>query len=192
MNPAVQSAWVAAISGLAGVLVGVGGTTFVAIKGFRNTREATRETLKETRDATQKTLDAAREATRETLDARKDDRLWAKKADAYQDAMTDALQRGDLRQQVLDRKTPPEDALKRPVSQEWYDMQGRLTTFGAPEVVKAFKDSWETTQHLLKVHPPDTIAVTEVLRDDLHDAMVADDALVSAIRCDLGIEPVDT
>lgn len=168
MDPTVQGAWVAAASGLVGVLVGVGGTTFVAIKGFRNTRDATQL----------------------TLDARRDDRLWARKANAYQDAMTAALQRHDRRQQVLDAKASP-DSLELQVSQEWYDMQGRLRTFGEPKVVMAFDDSMKASKRL-NVHHGDTIAVTEEFRDDLHNAMAADDALVWAIRSDLGIEPVGT
>jgi hypothetical protein len=169
MNPTVQSAWVAAASGLVGVLVGVGGTTFVAIKGFRNTRDATQQ----------------------ALNARRDDRLWAKKADAYQDAMTAALQRHDVRQQVLDAEAPPE-ALKSQVSEEWFYMQGRLRTFGAPKVVTAFEHSMKASERLPDVHQDDTIALTEEFTQDLHKAMDADEALVWAIRCDLGIEPVDT
>ena|SRR5215469_4701233 len=168
MDPTVQGAWVAAASGLVGVLVGVGGTTFVAVKGFRNTRDATQETLV----------------------ARRDDRLWTRKADAYQDAMTAALQRHDRRQQVLDAKAPPE-ALELQVSQEWFDMQGRLRTFGAAKVVTAFEHSMKASERL-NVHYEDAIAVTEAFEEDLHNAMVADDALVWAIRCDLGIEPVGT
>jgi hypothetical protein len=168
MDPAVQSAWVAAVSAFVGVLVGVTGTTIVAVKGFRNTR-----------DATQK-----------ALDARRDDRLWARKADAYQDAMTAALQRHDRRQKVLDAKAPPE-SLELQVSQEWFDMQGRLRTFGAPKVVTAFEDSMKASERL-NVDNEDTIAVTGEFKDDLHNAMAADDALVWAIRRDLGIEPVGT
>ncbi|SRR6266404_3592833 len=164
MDPTVQGAWVAAASGFVGVMVGVGGTAFVAIKGFRNTR-----------DATQKMLEAGRY-----------DRLWARKADAYQDAMTAALQRHDRRQQVLDAKAPRK-SLERHVSQEWYYMQGRLQTFGAPEVVTAFEKSMQTSERLDDHHEA-TTAGTEEFKDDLHNAMVADDALVRAIRCDLDIE----
>ena len=160
MDPTVQGAWVAAASGLVGVLVGVGGTTFVAVKGFRSTRDATQE----------------------TLDARRDDRLWVRKADAYQDAMTAALRRHDRRQQVLDAKAPPE-ALEPQVSQEWFDMQGRLRTFGAAKVVTAFEHSMKASERL-SVYRQDT----KEFKGDLHNAMVADDALVWAIRCDLGIE----
>lgn len=160
MDPTVQGAWVAAASGFVGVMVGVGGTAFVAIKGFRNTR-----------DATQK-----------MLDARRDDRLWARQADAYQDAMTAALQRHDRRQQVVDAKAPPED-LEGHVGQEWYVMQGRLKTFGTPKVVTAFENSMHISERL-----DATTAGTKEFKADLHKAMVADDALMRAIRRDLDID----
>jgi hypothetical protein len=175
MDPTVQGAWVAAVSGFVGVLVGVGGATLVATKGSRNARVATEKTLEATRDATQKALDASRA-----------DRLWARRADAYQDAMTAALQRHDRRQQVLDAEVSAE-ALELKVGQEWYDMLGRLRTFGTPKVVTAFEHSMKVSERL-NVHRQDT----KEFKGDLHNAMAADDALVRAIRSDLGIEQVDT
>jgi len=164
MDPQVQGAWIAAATGVVGIV----GTAIVAIAGFRNTRRATDK----------------------TLGARRDDRLWARKADAYQDAMTAALQRHDRRQQVLDAKAPPE-AGELQVSQEWFDMQGRLRTFGASKVVTAFEDSMKATERLnIRHENPD--AVTKEFKDELHNAMAADVVLVRAIRRDLGIEPVGT
>jgi hypothetical protein len=74
MTPQVEAAWIAAGSALLGVLVGIAGTTIVAIAGFRNAR-----------DAADRTLLAAR-----------GDRLWARKADAYQDALTASLKRSAI------------------------------------------------------------------------------------------------
>jgi hypothetical protein len=161
MDPIVQSAWVAAASAFVGILVGVGGTTFITLK-----------------------------STKETLKARHDERLWDRKANAYQDAMTAALQRHDRRQQAVDTKASPE-TLDLKVGQEWYDMQGRLRSFGAMEVVTAFEDSMKASKRL-DIHHEDTTAGTKEFENDLHHAMTADDALVSAIRRDLGIKTVGT
>src|SRR5215472_5654125 len=162
MDPTVQGAWIAATSGFVGVLVGVGGTTIVAVTGLRNTSKATDKTLKASRD----------------------DRVWARKADAYQDAIAAALQRHDQRQHVVEAKTLP-DTLEPQLGPEWFDMQSRLRTFGAREVVMAFENSMKATERLDAQHEDN--AVTKDFEPALHEAMELDTKLVDAIRGDLGI-----
>ncbi len=76
MSPLVEAAWIAS----GGVFVCVGRTVIVGVSGFRSTRRAT-----------ERTVQAAQE-----------DRLWRKRADAYQDALAAALYRSNRRRQ-LDR-----------------------------------------------------------------------------------------
>jgi hypothetical protein len=167
MLPEVQGYWI----GFVGVLVGVGGTVAVAIAGFKNTRRATEK----------------------VLEARRDDRLWTRKADAYQDAMTEALQRADCRKKVVktkadDRQIPAkEPAAEDPMGKEWFDLQGRLKTYGRQEVLAAFEASMKATDALNPGHGR-TVRVTEQFMNLLHAAMAKDDALMDAIRCDLGID----
>jgi hypothetical protein len=125
MNPQVEGAWIAAASGLVGVLVGITGTTIVAVKGFRNTR-----------DATDKALRGARR-----------DRLWDRRADVYQDTLAEALHRKDDRDRIINAltqerydKVPNVKELLQ-TSQERWNTEGRLRAFGLQEVVEAFKNT---------------------------------------------------
>jgi hypothetical protein len=118
MSPQVEAAWIA----LVGVVIGVGGTVIVAWLGFRNTRAAT-----------EKTVDAARS-----------ERLWNRKADAYQATLAEALQHRN-RLSVLAESFRPgpgqeqaaAEYLKSGTRNDFGELQGMLSTFGSTEVVKA-------------------------------------------------------
>jgi hypothetical protein len=167
MLPEVQGYWI----GFVGVLFGVGGTVAVAIAGFKNTSRTAEQ----------------------ALEARHEDRLWTRKADAYQDAMAEALQRAYCREKVVktkadDREIPAkEPAAEDPMGKEWFDMQGRLRIYGRPEVLTAFEVSMKATDALNPGHGR-TVRVTEQFMNLLHAAMAKDDALMHAIRCDLGTD----
>jgi hypothetical protein len=125
MNPLVEGAWIAGASGLLGVLVGVTGTTIVAIAGFRNTRAATDKALRGARR----------------------DRLWDRRADVYQDTLAEALHRKDDRDRIINAltqerydKVPNVKELLQ-TSQERWNTEGRLRAFGLQEVVEAFKNT---------------------------------------------------
>ena len=119
--------------------------------------------------------------------------MWTRKADAYQDAMAEALQRADCRERVVetradDREIPAkEPAAEDPMGEEWFYMQARLQIYGRSEVLTAFKASMEATDALNPGHGR-SVRVTEQFMNRLHAAMAKDDTLMHAIRCDLGTD----
>lgn len=126
MNPTVEAAWIALI----GAAVGISAAVLVAIVGFHSTKAATA-----------KTVSAAREQ-----------RLWERKADAYQDALAAALYRSRQRRQInslmsLARYTElAQTALTNQTEQEWNDLMGRLGTFGDPKVTEAYNKALATAR----------------------------------------------
>lgn len=137
MSPSVEAAWIAASSGLLGVIVGVTGTAIVGIAGFRNTRAATDQTLR----------------------AARGDRVWNRKADAYQDALTAALWRNHRRMYLTTADLTDDqyirasaEVFERQTQQEWWEMQGRLGTFGAQDVVQAYNRSLKATEFAHRRH----------------------------------------
>jgi hypothetical protein len=75
MQPVVEAAWIAAGTGVLGVV----GTVIVAVSGFRNTRKVTDQTIQ-----------AAAQDSIRALDAARADRLWEKQATAYASFITHA------------------------------------------------------------------------------------------------------
>src|SRR5438876_12442428 len=69
----------------------VGLTAYVAVKGFRSTR-----------DATDRTIKAGSQDTIRALNAARDDRLWEKRAAAYEETIAYLL----YRQQKRDFRSP--------------------------------------------------------------------------------------
>jgi len=137
MNPSVEAAWIAASSGFLGVLVGVAGTTIVAVVGFRNTRAAT-----------EKTVNAAHS-----------ERVWDRKADAYQDALTAALWRTHRRMYLTTAHLTDEQYAEAAntlfmmqTEQDWWALQGRLGTFGDPEVVTAYNKTLLANENAHRQH----------------------------------------
>lgn len=73
MQPVVEAAWIAAGTGVLGVV----GTVVVAVSGFRNTRKVTDQTIQ-----------AAAQDSIRALDAVRANRLWEKQAAAYASFIT--------------------------------------------------------------------------------------------------------
>jgi hypothetical protein len=137
MNPLVEAAWIAGSGGFVGVLVGVSGTVIVGIAGYRNARAA---------------------ADRTALAAH-NERVWDRKADAYQDALAAALWRYHRRTYLSTAKITQQqydseanELFHKQSEQEWWALQGRLGTFGAPEVVEAYNRSLTASEVAHKQH----------------------------------------
>jgi hypothetical protein len=127
MNPTVEAAWIAAGS----VAFGVTGTVIIGVVGFRSTRAATNATVQGSRG----------------------DRLWERKADAYQDALTAALYRKERRNEMIiqlglgtdlnlndeEYAAIEEQALTNQTEDQWLALMGRLGTFGSPPVLEAYE-----------------------------------------------------
>jgi hypothetical protein len=163
MSATVEAAWIA----FGGVLVGVGGTVIVGVSGFRSTRRATERTVL----------------------AGQEDRLWHRKADAYQDALSAALYRKSRREQLLmtaasesySDMTPEEwarvavEAMGGQTAPEWLALQGRLGTFGSPQVITAYKLAFDTSALALLRYREWTRAMAEA-EPQLRDAGRPEDA----------------
>ena len=137
MRPTIEAAWIAAGGGLLGVLVGVAGTAIVGIAGFRNTRRAT-----------DKTVSAAHI-----------ERVWDRKADAYQDALAASLWRNHRRTYLTQTELSEEQYAEAAsalflmqTEQDWWTLQGRLGTFGSPTVVTAYSKSLLATEYAHRRH----------------------------------------
>jgi hypothetical protein len=137
MRPTVEAAWIAAGGGLLGVLVGVAGTVIVGIAGFRNTRSAT-----------DKTVSAAHT-----------ERVWDRKADAYQEALAASLWRNHRRMYLTHTELSEEQYAEAAnalflmqTEQDWWMLQGRLGTFGSPSVVGAYNKSLLATEYAHRRH----------------------------------------
>jgi hypothetical protein len=184
MSPAIEAAWIAGSSGLLGVLVGVTGTVIVGVAGFRNTSAATAAVLR----------------------AARDDRIWDKKSAAYQDVMAGALRRRARLEQLLGAaltEDEPSERLEEALSgldeHAWYDLLGRLGTFGNETVIDAYATSLDATR---KAHDcyaewwkrskaekenPGTVIDSgwRDLMSAMEEAAAADQKLETAIRADV-------
>jgi hypothetical protein len=185
VNPAVQSALIAAGVGLAGTVV-------VAVSGFRNFRRVSIET----------SLAAADTAHR--------DRLWARQAATYEAALTRLVSRQAQREDLLRLFRYSEEYEKRIAemfdSQDekpWFQAQAQILAYASPEVVDAMgpttvadtkvraqHDRWKRLYD--QAQAGGTQAVTGA-REDFESALEAahsaDGVLMNLIRADLHRRP---
>jgi hypothetical protein len=126
MSPQVEAAWIAGASGLLGVIVGVAGTTIVAVVGFRNTKRASEATNQTTTNITTATIAAAR-----------GDRLYDKRAEVYVDLLVLMYYQHERRGHMRIAAAAGEFDFKvelDPVPVDWHMIEARLQAFGTVEV----------------------------------------------------------
>jgi hypothetical protein len=131
VTPAIEAAWIAA--GAAGF--GVVSTATVAVVGFRSTRNATVRAIAASTANTMASLAAARE-----------DRLWEKRAGAYEETLAALQYRQVKRQHELRMYRLDEDSEQQLkdffASYEppgWFQAQARLRAYASDEVWEAFE-----------------------------------------------------
>lgn len=205
MNPYVEPALIA--GGVS--LLSLGGTVWVALAGFRNTRKATTQTV-----------EAGTADTVLALDAARGDRLWHKQTASYEETNAYLLFRQVKRRYELSPAAdqPPPRAIEELFSHhkaaEWFAIQGRLVTYAEDVVVDAynaahFADSkvymLYRTWKELKQQSEDYIAAGDVasaqdgaaglgaaadaIGPALKDAEEKDQALIKLIRRELRRKP---
>lgn len=135
MNPAIEAALIAA-----GVsLVSLGGTIVVAVSGFRNTTRSS-----------SKAIDAGTDQLVRTLDAARDDKLWDKRTQTYEEITAyllyiQAKRRLEARRRRYRLDAEFEAANDRLLGEykpaSWWDLQGRLVIYGSDEAIAAFEAS---------------------------------------------------
>jgi hypothetical protein len=130
MNPIVEASWIAAGSGIVGVLVGVGGTVTVAVLGSRNTRKATAEAI---------AAGAAQIGTQIEADRR--NRIWEKQATAYTDAITGIMHRQKVRSGQMDGVITGSEPARPPVPVDWRELEGRLIAYSSPAVIEGLRQA---------------------------------------------------
>jgi hypothetical protein len=158
VTPAIEAAWIAA--GAAGF--GVVSTATVAVVGFRSTRNATVRTITASTANTMASLAAARE-----------DRLWEKRAGAYEETLAALQYRQVKRQHELRMYRLDEDSEQQLkdffASYEppgWFQAQARLRAYASDEVWEAFEatrladqEVWGLYQHWQMLADSNRLAV---------------------------------
>lgn len=203
MNPYVEPAQIAA-----GVsLLSLGGTVFVAIAGFRNTRKATT-----------RTVDAGTANTKLALDAARGDRLWDAQAAAYVDAIRILRHRVFARREHFrslhyDNRTEADIAasIAGMAHPEFADAEARVMAYATPSVLAAIEVSakandkvislvseWRSLQRQAAAAQEGHADAVEgdTIRAAMEAAVAAaeaaddkDDELFAAIRADLHNKP---
>jgi hypothetical protein len=134
MNPEIAAAWIGAAVGGGVALVGVAASIVSSVVSSNNTRRAT-----------ERTVDAGTAANRATLVAAREDRLWEKRAAAYEESLTDLLYRQARRQHDL-RRYRLDDASEQRLKAFYEDYelpgvfepQARLVAYASDTVIEAF------------------------------------------------------
>jgi hypothetical protein len=139
MDAAITAAWIGAGVGGGVALVGLAGTVASSIVNSNNTRRAT-----------ERTVEAGTEANRATLLAAREDRLWEKRAAAYQESLTQLLHRRAQRHFDL-RKYRTSEAEEKRLTEfyEKYELPGTfetwagLTAYASEPVLASFNASMQ-------------------------------------------------
>lgn len=202
MNPVVTAAIISGCFAIGSV----GLTAYVAVRGFRSTREAT-----------DKAVEASSQNTIRALNAARDDRLWEKRATVYEETVAFMLHRQHQRDSpVLHNRTAREKSNAtrlggdyRPAA--WRTMQGRLVAYASDVIVAAYKESEDTDNRaffswigwrnaygvMLKVNPdiedydddPRQLKAKNKLRDAERKAHEKDQVVIDLIRSELHSRP---
>jgi hypothetical protein len=144
VDPTIEAAWIgAAIGGGVGVL-GIVGAVVTSVVSSNNTKKATEQTVAGGTTNTVATLAAARE-----------DRLWEKRAAAYEETLTGLLHRQAQRHFELRKYREDNDTEKK--LQQFYEnyelpglfeTQGRLVAYASDVVMDAFNASRGAHAHV--------------------------------------------
>jgi hypothetical protein len=133
VDPTIAAAWIGAGVGGGVGLLGIAGTVVTSVVSSNNTRKAT-----------ERTVEAGAKANRATLAAAREERLWDKRAAAYEENLTGLLYRQakrqhDLREFQWDEHS--EQRLKKFFDSYdppgWFEAQGRLVAYAADDVLDA-------------------------------------------------------
>jgi hypothetical protein len=133
VNPTVEAAWIAAAVGA----FGIAGTVVTAIFSSRNTRRATEATVA----------------------AARDQRLWEKRAAAYEETVAGLVHRQLVREQDLRGfrlDEAAEQRLKEFISsydeRRWIEAEGRMVAYASNAVLTAFMDAIEAHGKVLAAY----------------------------------------
>lgn len=131
VDPVVTAAWITSVVGA----LGITGTVTATVVGSRNTRKAT-----------ERTVEAGADANRATLVAAREDKLWERRAAAYEETLTRLLHRQAQRHFDL-RKYRTDGEAERMLKEfyENYELPGmfeteaRLVAYASDAVMEAHK-----------------------------------------------------
>lgn len=172
VDPTITAAW---ISGGVGAL-GIVSTAVTAWIGTRNTRKATEQAIAAGADNTRAMLAAARE-----------DRLWERRAAAYEETLTAVLHRqaehrNKLRRYRLDDKSEQllKDWLASYSPPGWFEAEARLLAYASDKVVTTFEETeqakiavWELHLRRLTIAEDNRLAAESGNPAGAHDGDVA-------------------
>jgi hypothetical protein len=129
MSPIIEAAWIAVAGGVSGALVGVIGSTTIAISSARNTRRSVEV----------------------TIEAERLQRLWEKQAAAYEDVVKEMLLRRTQREYALSHgdigSGPPALSLllRRSDDPESVQVKALLLAYGSAAVQRTYEASEQVT-----------------------------------------------
>jgi hypothetical protein len=202
---AIEAAWIAAGSGITGVVVGVTATAFVAIRGYRNTERIT-----------DKTVRAGTADTIRALDAARDGRLWDKETAAYELTLSELTRmqisriNGQFSVKGPDARIMGEYLAQRE-SEGWVRAKGMLLAYAPQAIHDALDESVDCYAQAvgilsqlttLKTHRENEdsaergrrMGQVTVFLDQLMDVVIEadkkDQALANTIRAQLGGAPL--
>jgi hypothetical protein len=134
----------ALISGGVGAL-GIAGTVVTSVVGSKNTRQAT-----------ERTVEAGTANNRATLSAAREDRLWEKRAAAYEETLEALLYRQQKRQNKLRMYRLDEDSEQKITDlfasyepSGWFEAQARLVAYASDAVLDAYEVSQRADREVL-------------------------------------------
>jgi hypothetical protein len=157
--------------------------------------------------STKKAIEAATANTLRALDAARDDRLWDKRAAAYEETIAGMLHRQMKRQDRVrllhygpDHEKALEDFYASYDPLSWFVTQARLLAYASQEVKDAFDaaykaeveartryEEWKAKSEYAE--GPDVIAALKGAQSAIKDAGAKDDALLAAVRAELQSTP---
>jgi hypothetical protein len=205
VQTAIESAWIAACSGITGAVVGVAAAAFIAVMGYKHTEKIT-----------DKTVRAGTADTKRALEAARDGRLWDKKTAAYELALSELTRmqisriNGQFSLKGPDAEMMGEYFAQRE-SEGWIRAQGMLLAYAPQEVHDALEESVgcytraariQGQLTALRPHPDNEDGAAKAQRmgqvgvffdqfvDVVCEADKKDQALANTIRAQLGGAPL--
>jgi hypothetical protein len=204
MTSGLEEAWVAAASGLVGVVIGAVSTLLGSIISRKTARDSTDSTIAANSadiraqiSANSANIRAQIEASAATvtaqIEAERRSRIWERQAAAYTDAIQGIRHQQNIRaSQVLNIITGSEP-LAAPSSIDWNEVEARLIAYASPgvmEKLRAASDAgreFSSTWRMLDQMPPGVQrgVAAEQARQEARAADTLDDELMDTIRDEL-------
>ena len=139
-------------SAVAVAAIGVGGTVVVAAAGFGVAIWTTKKSIETAKWTTGQTIEAADRTTRQTIASDRANRIWDKRAAAYEAALAEIVNRRTSHERWMGSEAETwteknvEELLASRADPEWSAVQARLLAYSSPPILKALDMAWSADQ----------------------------------------------